>query len=237
MVLSVVILCGGEGSRIKPILGSLPKILAPIAHKAFIDYLLEWIRVSLGSIPYDIILATCIGHQKIREYIECNNLDCTLSKEDKPLGTLGAIIDVIQKNNIMDYVLVLNGDTLFEVNLSNAFNVFSADPNVPLLLVKPSKELGRFGGYARFHNGKFRFCKENPEYISLGAFFCSSSNLLIFKDRVPTDPERGMMLDLDFLDQSNINTFVLPPDVSFIDIGVPLDYQLAQGFIPSLFDS
>ena len=43
------------------------------------------------------------------------------------------------------------------------------------------------------------------------------------------------MLDLDFLDHSNINIFSLPCDVPFIDIGVPLDYKLAQHLIPSAF--
>ena len=103
---------------------------------------------SLSSIPHSIVLATCIGHQKIQEFITNHSLNCALSKEDTPLGTLGAVIDVIKKTDTEDYILVLNGDTIFEVDLADAFQVFLSDSNVPLLIVKPCTESGRFGGYA-----------------------------------------------------------------------------------------
>ena len=35
MSLSIVVLAGGKGTRIKPILGNTPKILAPIGGKTF----------------------------------------------------------------------------------------------------------------------------------------------------------------------------------------------------------
>ena len=237
MTLSVVILCGGRGSRIKSVLGDIPKILAPIGTKAFIEYLVQWIKSSLISIPHNIVLSTCIGHQNIQEFITSHSLPCALSKEHTPLGTLGAVVDVIQKKQLHDYILVLNGDTIFDVDFAHVFDEFMANPDVPLLIVKPSTEPGRYGGYARSANGDIRFCDNGPQYISLGAFFCKRSSLIAFKDRLPSDCSRGLMLDLDFLDLSNINIFVLSHDVHFIDIGVPSDYNLAQNLIPSFFKS
>ena len=42
--LDVFILAGGLGTRIRPVLGDLPKILAPIAGRPYLDYLLDWLR-------------------------------------------------------------------------------------------------------------------------------------------------------------------------------------------------
>ena len=235
MSLSVIVFCGGQGSRIKPVLGSLPKILAPIANKSFIDFLLPWISNSLGSVPHKIVLSTGIGHQAIHDYIQKNLLTCSLSKEEKPLGTFGALINVVQKVNIDDYVLLLNGDTIFDVDFSYVFNQFLLKPNVPLLLVKSSLETGRYGGYSRLDNGKIKFCNDNPEFISLGAFFCRKTDVMACKDNSPVSPGKGLMLDTDFLDQSDIDVFVVSPEASFIDIGVPTDYQKAQQLIPSNF--
>ena len=43
------------------------------------------------------------------------------------------------------------------------------------------------------------------------------------------------MLDLDFLDHSNINVYPISSNGTFIDIGVPSDYELAQNLVPSFF--
>ena len=235
MSLSVVVLCGGHGSRIKSILGEVPKILAPIGDKVFIDYLIQWIESSLSLIPHNILLSTCIGHSQIQEYIHSRSLQCTLSKEMNPLGTLGAVIDVVEKNHIEDNILVLNGDTIFEIDFAHVFKKFLSNSDSPLLVVKPSSDHGRYGGYSRSENGGIRFCNKDPEYISLGAFFSKTSNLALFKNRAPTEPSRGLMLDLDFLDHSNINVYPLSSNRTFIDIGVPSDYELAQNLVPSFF--
>lgn len=237
MDLTVIVLCGGKGTRIQSVLGSLPKVLAPVGKKAFIEYLFSWLDTGLNGISHEIILSTCVGHDKIKEYIKSIPLNCKLSKEDKPLGTLGAVIDVVQKNNLKNNILVANGDTLFDCNFSDVYNTFKSKPSVPLLIVKQSTSKGRYGGYRRASDGKMRFCRENPEFISLGAFFCKGTDLIRFANEAPSDPSKGKMLDIDFLDRSNINIFSLPPDVEFIDIGVPSDYHLAQQFIPIFLQS
>ena len=76
----------GQGSRIA-CSWFFTKIPAPIANKSFIDFLLPWISNSLGSVPHATVLSTGIGHR----YDHSKNLlTCSLSKEEKPLGTFGA---------------------------------------------------------------------------------------------------------------------------------------------------
>lgn len=235
MSLTVIVLCGGQGSRIRSVLGRLPKILAPIGSDSFLDFLLGWIRLSMHSVSYQVILSTCIEHQQIQDYVNFHSLECSVSREHRPLGTLRAIIDVIERNSLKGDILILNGDTLFEVDFSEVYTSYIKDNSVPMLIVKPAVESSRYGGYSRSTNGSIRLTTEKPQYMSLGACFCKCSDIEPFKEKISSNPERQMMLDTDFLDFSHINVYELPSDVPFIDIGVPSDYDHAQQLIPAFF--
>jgi len=232
--LSVLILCGGKGTRIQSILGSSPKILAPINDKLFLDYLFIWLQNSLPSVPLTFYLSTCIGHDLIQSYVSSSGLNCILSKEEVPLGTFGAILDVVSKNNILGDILVLNGDTIFDVNFSSAYNKYLENTHYPLLIVKQASIASRYGGYI-FANNQLKLSLGRPDYISLGAFFCSSSLLHNHFDKL-LSKDLYLMLDKDFLDVSNCLPFILPHETPFIDIGVPSDYSRAKDFIPSFLN-
>ena len=51
---NIFVLAGGLGTRIRPVLGGLPKLLAPICGRPYLSYLLDWLarfgarRVVLG---------------------------------------------------------------------------------------------------------------------------------------------------------------------------------------------
>lgn len=232
--LSVLILCGGKGTRIQPILGSIPKILAPINDKLFIDYLFIWLHNSLPSVPLTFYLSTCIGHDLIQSYVSSSGLNCILSKEVVPLGTFGATLDVVSKNNILGDILVLNGDTIFDINFSTPYKKYLENTQYPLLIVKQASSASRYGGYV-LANNQLKLSLDQPHYISLGAFFCSSSLLHNYFNKLLTkDPY--LMLDKDFLDISNCLPFILPHDIPFIDIGVPSDYARAKESIQSFLN-
>src|SRR3989344_5233916 len=112
----VVILAGGLGTRLRPVISDRPKVLAPLGDKVLLDYiignLLQW-----GF--RDILL--CVGHmkEKVREHIQEQSFPkdaiIKFSEEENPLGTGGAI-----KKALGDFLgetaLVLNGDTLFFID-------------------------------------------------------------------------------------------------------------------------
>lgn len=233
--LSVLILCGGKGTRIQPVLGSTPKILAPINDRLFLDYMFIWLRKSLLDVSLTFYLSTCVGHDLIQSYVSSSGLNCTLSNETVPLGTFGATLDVVSKLNLSGDLLILNGDTIFDVNFSAAYHKYLENTQSPLLVVKHASAASRYGGY-KLVNNQLRFSMDQPDYISLGAFFCSASSLHKHFDKLLSD-DLYLMLDTDFLDISGCTPFILPHDVPFIDIGIPEDYSRAQEFIPSLLNS
>jgi len=234
MSLSIVILCGGKGSRIRCQLGNTPKILAPIKERVFLDYVVYWLTRCFEASQISIYLSTGIGHQLIENYVKANNISCILSKETKPLGTLGALIDVVKKNNIVGDLLVMNGDTIFDMNLSDVYRSYLSHSSDPLLIVKKVSEVSRFGGY-KLINERLRLSSLNCEYISLGAFFCQA----LIVDEFIGDLGNGesyLMLDRDLIDKMGARAYVIDQYKAFIDIGIPEDYKHAQEFIPALID-
>lgn len=62
----VLILYGGQGTRLAPVLGGVPKALAPIDGRPFLDYQLEAL-FRAGFV--DVVLCTGVGHDQIAAHV------------------------------------------------------------------------------------------------------------------------------------------------------------------------
>ena len=119
----VFILCGGQGTRFQEIRDDIPKALAPINGKPFIDLLLDNLvkqgfqRIILGTGYLSEQLVEHIRHRNDAEYL--------ISRETQPLGTGGAIrhaLTLIKSKQI----LVLNGDSFINFSVYNLINFHKA---------------------------------------------------------------------------------------------------------------
>ena len=149
--LSVIILAGGKGTRIKSALGDIPKILAPIKNQVFLKYFLDWIKKSLFDIDYEIIIASGFGHNHIKKYCVENNLPIKLCREEVQLGTLGAAANAAISST-SESILILNGDTIFNCDFKIIFTEF-LKLGLTLSVVLKSKDNDRYGGYNINKNG------------------------------------------------------------------------------------
>lgn len=116
----VVILCGGLGTRLRPIISDEPKVLAKIGNHTFLDVLIN--NISFYGAK-NIIL--CTGYLKDRvkrhfdyycnDHYNYNDYNVKFSEEDEQLGTGGAL-----KNAILliksDPFIVMNGDSICNIN-------------------------------------------------------------------------------------------------------------------------
>ena len=116
MEIDTLILAGGKGSRLQPVMNNKPKCLALINGVPFIDILLDdCIRKGLRN------FIVCVGmySDQVVDYLSKRN-DCNIvfSNEDEPLGTGGAIKNA--KNLIKsDPFVVMNGDSYIDYNVQN----------------------------------------------------------------------------------------------------------------------
>ena len=232
-MLNILLVCGGKGTRISGVLGSTPKVLAPVGENYFLDYILSWIGSSFTAIEHRINLLTGVGHDYVSNYLKDNPYNVQLIREASPLGTLGAVFHALDSLDDGP-VLVLNGDTVIDIDLFKPYRDFLSDRNKNLLLVKDCIKDSRYGGF-RLANHCLRKSNANPRFVSMGAFFTEKEKLLLIKKKT-SHQSRQLMLDEDFLDKSPTLPYVLDQGVSFIDIGIPEDYERAQTLIPQIID-
>src|SRR5690242_1010308 len=126
------VLCGGAGTRLRPVLAEQPKSMAPISGAPFLQLLLDRVR-SQGV--GEVILGTGYMAEKIENYFGSGNkfaMRIRYSRENEPLGTGGAL--KLAELLISDPVLVLNGDSYVEWKLVPMLEVLTAK-NADLVIV------------------------------------------------------------------------------------------------------
>lgn len=228
--LSVLILAGGMGTRIKDELGDTPKILATIDKLTFLDYFYKWLNLSLGNIEYDITIASGFGHKILKEFCQNNYPEIKLIKEKKPLGTFGAAVNA-SKICSSKNILILNGDTIFDVSFSNVLKEYLKERESPLTIVKSTKNNERYGGY-KIKANRLVICNQDPSHISLGATFCDKNMLNKFFKIYKNNEDKIYMMDDHFISKASTRPFELQENIKFLDIGTPESFKFSQEFIP-----
>jgi D-glycero-alpha-D-manno-heptose 1-phosphate guanylyltransferase len=243
MSLKIIILAGGKGTRISPVIGNTPKILASVAGKPFLEWFLTWIKDWKLKVDFEILISTCIGHEQVNDYCLNKNYNIKCIKEEKPLGTFGAIANVASQDYSKNY-LVLNGDTVFKADFNMIYNSFeNQEENLPLIILKETTTNERYGGYENTNAG-WIFSNKKTSYISMGAFFISHKSIKerwikktsINLDTIAINKQTlgELMIDKDCFGEDPIQAFTLKSTIPFLDIGIPSSYNSSQTYIPTL---
>lgn len=113
--MQAIILCGGLGTRLKSVIKDIPKPMAPINDKPFLEFIFEYLKKQGIK---EVILAVSYKYEVIKEYFKDEFLGIKIkySIEKEPLGTGGAIKEALKF--IKNEAYVLNGDTFFDIDLS-----------------------------------------------------------------------------------------------------------------------
>ncbi len=224
--MTAIILAGGFGTRLQSVVKDIPKPMANINGKPFLEYLLQYL--SLLDIT-SIILSVGYKQEVIKNYFKDSykSMQIKYSCEDAPLGTGGAIKQAFGLLDTHENVLVLNGDTFFNLDI-NHFKDVSKSKELSIAL-KPMKDFKRYGSVEVNNNMVTSFkekCFVKDGLINAGVYLINPS-LIKKMDNVVFSFE-------DFLEnQKNIGFYT--EDSYFVDIGVPEDYAQAQLDFKELF--
>ncbi len=230
----VIILAGGFGTRLKSIIKDIPKPMASIAGKPFLEWLINYLS---GFNPNKIILGTGYKHEIIETHFgkQFKNIPVVYSIETDPLGTGGAIkkaFDLVETKNC----LVLNGDTFFKINHSAFLDFHLSAKSVFSLALKPVKNPSRYGTVEVMGNSIKKFNEKKPDLteglINTGVYLMSKE---LFKHFPEKD---NFSIETDFMElktgEIDMKGFIC--DDYFIDIGIPDDYKRANHDFPKLFN-
>lgn len=227
MTREAIILAGGPGTRLKEVIADLPKSMAPINGKPFLEYQLDFLdRWGLNR----VILSVGYQKEKIRGYFgeQHKSLQLIYAEEEEPLGTGGAILNALRQAASYS-VFVFNGDTYFDVNLQRLDDFRKIKEADVCLSLRYEIDPARFG-LVEFDNNnrltRFYEKSEGPDegYINGGVYLLRREYLLRFGL-----PEK-FSFEKDFLQKyyQTEEFYGLRCFSYFRDIGIPEDYQKAQ---------
>ena len=156
--MEAIILAGGQGTRLREAVPDVPKAMVSVAGRPFLEYILDYL------IQYKISrVIVSVGYLKeqIIDYFKDSyrGLKISYAIEDEPLGTGGGIklaMSLVTK----DQAFVVNGDTLFKVNLHYMFEKFIHSNHEACLALKKLGDTGRYGTVEFDNNLNIRSFKE-----------------------------------------------------------------------------
>ena len=222
----VIILAGGFGTRLKEAVPDLPKCMAPVNDRPFLFYVINYLR-SQGIEKF--IFSLGYKHEVVETYLqtEFTTLDFQCLVDKEPLGTGGAILASCYKTSEQT-VLVVNGDTIFKVDLEKAFTDHVKYDSDCTLLLKPMENFDRYGVVELNEDDSIKSFEEKKFYknglINGGVYILNTEQFLA--EELPGK----FSFEKDYLEKyfETRKIYAAVQDEYFIDIGIPEDYFRVQ---------
>lgn len=222
-----IILAGGLGTRLAGAIGDLPKPMAPVAGRPF----LEWQLDALQRRGVRRVILS-VGHR--REAIESHfgdryaRMEIAYSREESPLGTGGAIVAALK--GVRDAAaFVLNGDTYIRAPLHEMESRAGCDL---AMLVARVEDASRFGTVLVSGDRLAGFREKaagGPGLVNSGVYW-------IRKDTLAAAPGGSFSFERDFVEPrvTTLSICAVVTDEPFVDIGLPESLTEAARSIPAL---
>ncbi len=221
-----VLLVGGLGTRLRTVVPSAPKPMAPVGDRPFLELLIR--QLESQGIRNLVLCTGYLADQIEREFGDGSDLGVAIeySKEPQPLGTGGALKFAERfLHGVPDFV-VMNGDSFVELDLRQLMQFHRTHGGVATMAVVPVENAGRYGTvHVDSNNRVTEFMEktgaDSPGLINAGVYIFSPAILEYIPDG-PVSLEKEVFPRL--LDRG---VYAAREQGVFIDIGTPADY--AQG--------
>jgi len=222
--MEAIVLAGGFGTRLKQVVPNLPKPMAPVAGRPFLEILLtsmarkgfRRVVLSLGYMADKVV--THFGDRFA-------GMELVYEIEQTPLGTGGAVRKAMSRC-IADHVFVLNGDTYLDLEVADVEAHWQTHRS-PIIVACEVPDTARYGRLDADNSRVFGFSEKGVTgsgLINAGCYVLPADILDGFALDQP------FSLETDFLAKAvksqRFDLFVSKGH--FIDIGVPEDYTRAQ---------
>ncbi|MFT4063005.1 MAG: nucleotidyltransferase family protein [Edaphocola sp.] len=220
-----IVLAGGLGTRLSSVVSDVPKCMAPVAGKPFLEHILLFFESQFVD---HVIFSLGYKSEVIVEYLrgKAYTFKTSWVIEQEPLGTGGGIRRALAKSREQQ-VFVLNGDTMFQVDLRQMQRNFRQGYKA-MLALKPMQHFERYGAVKLAADSTIEAFEEKKlqteGLINGGVYLINKmlANLDVY-------PEK-FSFEKDFLEPETLNGSLqgYVSDTYFIDIGIPEDYYKAQ---------
>ena len=222
--MEAIVLAGGFGRRLHQVVNDVPKPMAPISGRPFLEILLS----SLAQKGFSrVVLSLGFKAEMISSYFgsRFSGLDLVYVTEDAPLGTGGAT-RLAATACTQDNVFVFNGDTFLDLEVEFLERQWQKNRN-PIVVSKKVLDTTRYGQLVVDDVRITSFAEKKapgPGLINAGCYVLGAGALTRFPLYQPFSIETDYFVPE--VSRATVEAFVT--EGMFIDIGIPDDYSLAQ---------
>jgi len=227
-----VILAGGMGTRISHVLPSLPKPLAPVFGKPFIEWVIRFLEKQ--NIPQALVSTGHLSYL-IEEFVlryKSQKIKLQSIREDQPLGTAGGVLNTLEHSRVScENILILNGDSLTLTDLSPLFSSLEEESCAVAMLGIRMADAGRYGTLVTSIDGLLEGFKEKQPGEGL-----VNAGVYLFQKHILSELPGGKSLSFETdvfpaLIKRKIRIKVVEVSAPFIDIGTEESLGCASSFI------
>ena len=226
MIKEAIILAGGLGTRLRSVVSDVPKCMAPVTGKPFLYFVIEHL-LSQGVNTF--IFSVGYKSEMIINYVneQYPNLNKQFSTEAEPLGTGGAVKLACSLATEKD-VLILNGDTLFKIDVETVSDFHASCDADCTLSLKSMEFFDRYGVVELNEDASVASFKEKQFYES--GLINGGVYALNVERFMQEDLPQKFSFEKEYLEAYFVKRkmFGIIQDQYFIDIGIPEDFERAQ---------
>lgn len=223
---TALILAGGKGARLQSVVSDRPKPLALVAGRPFIEYVLD--QLANAGIRRVVISTGHLGEQFRRQLgTTYKKLSLHYSQEIVPLGTAGALRHALPLIPSQQ-VLVLNGDSYCDIDFTKLIASHKTKGALVTMATVTVPEVSRYGAVTTGLDGRITDFQEKGRqtgegFINAGVYVIDTSVLCKIA------PDTMISLERDIFPQYLDRVmYGFATTGTFIDIGIPDDYERAQ---------
>ncbi|MHC1738562.1 MAG: sugar phosphate nucleotidyltransferase [Ignavibacteriaceae bacterium] len=231
--MKAVILAGGLGTRLRPFTEIIPKPLLPIGEKSVLEIQIEHLKNNGFN---EIFLATNYKSEYIENFFGDGSrygVKLYISKEDKPLGTVGPLMLI--KDKLPEPFLVMNGDILTLLDFKDLYDF--AIPRESLLTVCIKEFITPFQFGNIYFDGDYVTAIEEKPNIKTNIL----AGIYIFKPEllniIPVNEKFSMDSLIDKMINLNMKITKYQIENYWLDIGQESDYKKAQEMYKEHFEN
>ena len=234
--MKAVLLVGGMGTRLRPVLTGTPKPLASVGQRPFLE-----------------LLVAQLHHQGIRKMVFCTgyladeiekefgdgsrrSVSIEYSREPSALGTAGAVKFAEPLLKDASTFLAMNGDSFIQVEIQRLIAFHCRCGGIASMAVVRSKNEKRYGTVQFAADGRvIGFTEKGGSALSgfvNAGMYVFDRRILDYIPAGPASLERDVFPRI--LDQG---LFAAEQQGVFIDIGTPEDYARAQALCETLYEA
>lgn len=229
---TAVILAGGFGTRIKHLLGDLPKPMAPVAGRPFLEWVVRYLAAQKIR---RVLLSTGYRAETVENHFAAQpvkGVRITCVPETRPLGTAGGFLNAARGAGERPAAwLVLNGDSLALAPLDKMICRLEDAEVAGAILGMRVPDASRFGTIstnAAADLVSFNEKKPGAGIINLGVYLFRAAALEKFPARTPLSFETDVF---PALVAARAGLKVCETDAPFLDIGTPESLPQAAQFV------